>query len=52
MRSLIQAYHILIHWTQKRQGHIDVGNPGPGLGQTQRCGGVKPVTGIPILPSW
>jgi len=24
----------------------DVGNPGPGLGQAQKCGGVKPVKGI------
>jgi hypothetical protein len=29
----------------------EVGNPGPGLGQAQQCGGVKPVTGIPNLPS-
>ena len=27
----------------------DVGNPGPGLGQTQKCGEVKPVNGISIL---
>jgi hypothetical protein len=29
----------------------DVGNPGSGMGQTQKCGGVKPVYGIPTLPS-
>jgi len=29
----------------------DVGNPGPGLGQIQKCGGVKPVNVIPTLPS-
>jgi hypothetical protein len=23
----------------------DVGNPGPGLGQAQKCGRIKPVTG-------
>jgi hypothetical protein len=23
----------------------DIGNPCPGLGQTQKCGGVKPVNG-------
>jgi hypothetical protein len=27
----------------------DVGNPGPGLGQPQTCGRVKPVDGIPNL---
>ena len=30
-----------------------VGNQGPGLGQAQQCGRVKPVNGmIQILPSW
>jgi hypothetical protein len=29
----------------------DVGNPGPGLGQAQQCGGVKTVNGIPTPPS-
>jgi hypothetical protein len=28
----------------------DVGNPGPGLGKGQKCGGVLPINGIPILP--
>jgi hypothetical protein len=27
----------------------DVGNPGPGIEQTQECGGVKPINGIPLL---
>jgi len=27
----------------------DVGNPCTGLGQTQKCGRVKPVNGIPTL---
>ena len=27
----------------------DVGNPGPGLGQAQKCGRVKTVNGIPTL---
>jgi hypothetical protein len=27
----------------------DVGNPGPGMGQAQKCGRVKLVNGIPIL---
>ena len=26
----------------------DVGNPGPGLGQAQQCGRVKPINGIPV----
>ena len=30
----------------------DVRNPGPGLGQAQNCGGVKPVHGTPTLHSW
>ena len=32
----------------------DIGNPGPGLIQAQKCGGVKPVYGIPIplLDNW
>jgi hypothetical protein len=28
----------------------DVGNPGPGLGETQKCGRVKPVNGNPTPP--
>jgi len=28
----------------------DVANPGPGLGQEQKYGGVKPINGIPALP--
>jgi hypothetical protein len=27
------------------------GNPGPGLGQTQKCGSVKPVSRLPTFPS-
>ena len=27
----------------------DIGNPGPGLIQAQKCGGVKPVYRMPIL---
>jgi hypothetical protein len=29
-----------------------IGNPGPGLVQAQKCGGVKPVNGNATLPSW
>ena len=25
----------------------DIENPGPGMGQAQKCGGVKPFNGIP-----
>jgi hypothetical protein len=28
------------------------GNPGSDLGQTQECGGVKLVNGLPTLHSW
>jgi len=28
---------------------VDIGNLGPGSEQTQTCGGVKPVNGIPTL---
>jgi hypothetical protein len=35
----------------KKKTTYDVGNPGPGLEQTQACGGVKPVNGIPTFPS-
>jgi hypothetical protein len=30
----------------------DVENAGPWLGQIKYCGGVKPVNGIPAIPSW
>jgi hypothetical protein len=30
----------------------DIGNLGPVLRQTQKCGRIKPVNVIPILPSW
>jgi len=31
----------------KKDRTYNVENTGPGLGQTQKCGGVKPVNGIP-----
>ena len=31
---------------------FDLGNSGPGLGQAQKCGGVKQVNGTPTLLSW
>jgi len=30
----------------------EVGNLDPGMGQAQKCGGVKAVDGIPTLHSW
>ena len=37
---------------KKKTMTYDVGNPGPGLGQAQKCGRVKPVNGIYIyIPS-
>jgi hypothetical protein len=42
------VYSIFIH---KNTTTYDVGNLGPGLGQAHKCGGVKPVNGIPALPS-
>jgi hypothetical protein len=43
---------ILTYLTEhKKTMTYDVGNPGPGLGQAQQCGGVKTVNGIPTLPS-
>jgi hypothetical protein len=34
----------------KKTMTYDVGNPGPGLEQAQKCDGVKPVNEIPTLP--
>ena len=40
------------HWTYKKKYHIIwLGNPDLGLGQTQKCGRVKPVNYYPT-PSW
>ena len=36
----------------KKDNDICIGNLGPGLGQAQKCGWVKPVNRIPTLPSW
>jgi hypothetical protein len=36
----------------KKDYNLWVVNPGPGLGQAHKCGRVKPVDGIPTLPSW
>ena len=36
-------------WTKNKTTTYEVGNPGPGLGQAQQCGGVKPVNGIITL---
>jgi hypothetical protein len=34
----------------KKTTTYDVGNLGPGFGQVQKCGGVKPVNGISTFP--
>ena len=39
------------HCTQEKTTTCDVGNPGPVLGQAQKCGGGKPVNDIPMQPS-
>ena len=36
----------------KKKRACDVENPGPGLEQTEKCGEVKLVNGIPSLSSW
>jgi hypothetical protein len=47
-----QSPLILTELTEhKDTATCDVGNPGLGLEQAQRCGEVKPVNGIPALPS-
>ena len=60
MINQIELIYIYIHSEQSSEHtHIhtkrktyDVGNPGPGYGQAQKCSGVKPANGIPTLPSW
>jgi len=36
----------------KKTTTYEVGNPGLGLRQAQKCGGAKPINGIPTLLSW
>jgi len=44
---------ILTEFTEQTNNRTcDVGNPGPGLGQAQKCVGGKPVNGIPTIPSY
>ena len=48
-----QSPLILTPCTCKKTTTYDVGNPCDGLGQTQNCGGVKPVNMIPpYLYKW
>ena len=42
--------HLTISLDTKTSTKSDVGNPGPSVRQTQICGGIKPVNGIPTLP--
>ena len=38
------------HIVSKKTKTYDVRNPGPGLEQAQKCGRIKPGSGIPIPP--
>jgi hypothetical protein len=49
-RTLI-SYLIWTHWTQRNTMTYDVWNLGSGLGQPQKCCGVKPFNRITTLPS-
>jgi hypothetical protein len=45
-----------INKTRNHLSHLlknthDMENPGPDLGQAQKCGGIKPVIDFPSLPS-
>ena len=40
------AYHLKPLNTKKT---YDIGNPGPGLEQAQKCGRVKPIIGVPTI---
>jgi hypothetical protein len=40
----------LISLNIKKTMSYDAGNPGTGLGQTKKCGRVKPIIGIPPTP--
>ena len=40
--------HLILLNTKKTMTY-DVGNPGPGLGQAQKCGRVKQNNGIPTI---
>ena len=44
-------YHLLPLTSKCKKDH-DIENPVPDLGQTQKCGGVNPVNGIPTLFLW
>jgi len=44
--SLLNSLH-----TKETTTH-GVRNPGPGFGQPHKCGGVKPVNGIPAISSY
>ena len=37
---------------KKKTATFDIANPGPGLEQTQTCGGIKPINGIVTIASW
>jgi len=43
-----QLLHNFKNWTQKKPTASGIGNPDPSLKQVHKCGGIKPVNGIPI----
>ena len=49
MNNRLSSYLISLNTNQTTT--YDVENLGPGLGRAQTCGGIKPVNGIPTLPS-
>ena len=49
MNNRLSSYLIPLNTNQTTT--YDVGNLGPGLGRAQKCGGIKPVNGIPTLSS-
>ena len=46
------SHGILNSLNTKKTKTFDVGNPGPGLVQAQKWGGIKPVNGFPTLSSY
>jgi hypothetical protein len=48
----ITSHHLKPLNTKIKTTNYDVGNQGPGLWQTHKYGGIKPVNAIPTLSSW
>jgi hypothetical protein len=45
-KRTINSHPNLLNITKEKSTRYVVVNPGIGLGQTQKCGGIKPVNGI------